>query len=117
MSRVYVVQDSPLKNLSIAKKYGEFRVLLGRSDDLKGPEHMIRRLSADLIGIEPNDYLLPVGNPLAIGLAFHIVLNYVSGINVLKWDRGRYEYDVVRVEVDDEYGGGPLSDGSAGNRR
>lgn len=99
MRTVYIVQDSPGKNLLPAKKFGKFQVLLSLRDLKQSPDIILQKLGDRLIDIKENDYVLLIGDPLAIGLTMIVVLDLVNKINVLKWDRRSYKYDVVEVEV------------------
>mgnify|MGYP001290760131 CR=1 FL=1 len=97
---VYVVQDSKGKNILPAKKYGRLQVLLTPSDLNKGSTFIASKISRQLSSIQPYDYLLLIGDPVAIGIATHLALHFTHGlVNVLKWDRHTYEYNTERMEI------------------
>lgn len=97
---VYVIQDSRGKNILPAKKYGKLQVLLTTPDIIKGSDFIATKLCQQLKNIQPYDYLLLIGDPIAIGMATHVALHFTHGlINVLKWDRHTYEYQEERMEI------------------
>ena len=97
---VYVVQQSPGKNLEPAKRYGRLKVLLHPRDVLKGADFIVGKLNERLRKINEHDFLLLIGDPIAIGLAITIALDFCEGhIFVLRWDRERYEYEPVEVTL------------------
>jgi hypothetical protein len=97
---VYVVQEQTGKDLSKAKEYGELISLL--------PQKLIvglsvvqvkQRLDTSLASFSNNDYLLLIGDPVAIGMAMTIAAKYSNGIvRTLKWDRQLQSYYEVRVD-------------------
>lgn len=99
MRIVYVVQDSPGKNLEPAKKFGEIKILLSPRDAEKDSFDILMKLRDRLIRVESEDYVLLIGDPLAIGLTMMVIFDRVNGINALRWDRKRYKYEEIRVEV------------------
>jgi hypothetical protein len=97
---VYIVQDSPGKNLLPAKKFGDLKILLTGSDIRRGPEFISKKLKIQLKDIRPQDSVLLIGDPIAIGLAMHIALHNTHGIvKVLRWDRRSYEYEQLNAEA------------------
>lgn len=97
---VYVVQDSPGKNLLPAKKYGDLKILLTPSDIRRGPQFMGEKLYDQLKDIRPQDSVLLIGDPIAIGMTMHIAMHLTRGIvKVLRWDRQTYSYDQLTAEV------------------
>lgn len=98
--RVFVVQESAL-NLVRATKFGELVPLLpGRLNITMSPAPVLRELKAKLKDFGDADYLLPVGDPVAIGLAFTVAAEVNRGkLRVLKWDKGGGAYYVVNVNL------------------
>jgi len=95
---VYVVQDTQ-KDLQTAKQFGELHIILTWKDVRESVEHVVKKLDRKLANIRANDYLLLIGDPLAIGLALYTALEYTGGyINALKWDREKREYFVHIIE-------------------
>ena len=100
MSNVYIVQDSPGKNFIPAEKFGEAKYLLvGRQSSLAVP--VIRKLRRELRNFTDEDYLLLVGDPVAIGVATALAARQNRGrVKVLKWDRQESCYYVVQIDLD-----------------
>jgi len=92
MPIVYVVQDSPGKNLIPAQEFGELRVMLSYNDSKKSTDFICNKLIKILADMESDDCLLLIGNPLFIGLACAIASNNLIKFHVLIWERDRYKY-------------------------
>ena len=98
MSIVYVVQESFGKNISPARDYGNIQLLLDRNDTLGDPDFFIGKLQHKLSNFKKDDFLLLIGDPIAIGIATAIALDKTHGtLSVLRWDREHYKY--VRKEI------------------
>lgn len=99
MSRVFVVQDSD-HNLLAAKEYGEIYVMLSYRDVEKGSKFVYEKLKIELRDIESTDFLLCIGDPMAIGLAVHLALYWTEGkVQLLKWDRKHYYYKKEELSI------------------
>lgn len=100
MPKVFVTQDSN-HNLTPALKHGEvillsfkdyplWDVTLGRQAFLA-----MRKILADY---DPtSDFVLPLGDPIAIGMAFTLVALKHGRIRILKYDRQSFSY--VPLEI------------------
>lgn len=99
-SRVFVVQETDI-NLVKATRFGELICLLpGRLNITMSPAPVIRTLKAKLKDFCDTDYLLPIGDPIAIGLAFTIAVEMNRGkFRALKWDKQGNSYYVVNVNL------------------
>lgn len=96
MSKVYIVQDAlkrvgdvlvPQFDLSPAAKYGELVVLLPFGPVSMAAVPMMHALRQKLINYTDDDWLLPVGDPVAIMAAAMIAASCNRGlVRVLKWD-------------------------------
>lgn len=102
-SLVYVVQETNL-NLIKATKFGELIPLLpARTNITMNPIHIVRDLKRKLKNFTDADYLLPIGDPIAIGLAFTIAGEINMGkFRALKWDRQAGDYYVVSCNINDK---------------
>ncbi len=101
MSKVFVIQEDPHKNLVPAKQYGGIVVLLPFGqvsfDASSAVEIMIKKLEDFDFD---KDFLLLVGDPVLISIASAIVSRATGGIyNVLKWDRQEATYNVVEIDI------------------
>lgn len=101
MPKVFVVQQQEGKNILPAKKYGTLTLLLPSDLNLHlGVEETINDLKKKLAGFSSEDYILPIGDPVAIGLVFAVALQINSGFcKVCKWDRQEREYYEVIVRL------------------
>lgn len=99
-SRVFVVQETDL-NLVRATKFGELIPLLpGRLNITMSPAPVIRELKQKLKDFGDQDYILPLGDPIAIGLAFTIAMQLNRGkFRALKWDKINNSYYVVSCNI------------------
>lgn len=95
---VYVVQNVHGKNLLPAEKFGTLRVLLqGRESQQEAVAKLAQGLMDFRAGV---DYLLPIGHPIFIGIASHIVLSLTQGtMNVLLWRPEEYKYQNELVTI------------------
>lgn len=100
--RVFVVQETEL-NLVRATKFGELISLLpGRLNITMNPAPVLRELKQKLKDFNDQDYILPIGDPIAIGLAFTVAMELNRGkFRALKWDKVANSYYVVNVDIHD----------------
>lgn len=98
-SCVYVVQETE-RNILPAQQFGKLHVILSYNDVEKGSRHMITKLDKAFENMKPYDYILCIGDPLAIGLAIHCALEQTGLINVLRWDKKRYTYYNELIELE-----------------
>src|SRR5690242_11079797 len=98
-NNVYVIQDSPGKNLEPAKEYGQITIMLS-GDEHAGEANL--KLTKHLENFRPShDYLLLIGNPVFIAIASMILATVAHewrlSINVLVWDKVHYRYNVEAI--------------------
>lgn len=110
MSQVYVVQNQhrwdanqrqfvPKFDLTAAEEYGKLEFLLSPTAAPFRAGPLIAELQEKLSKIEPEDYVLLIGNPVLIGIAVAIAAGYNQGnLNVLQWSGKDGRYLVVRLE-------------------
>ena len=99
---VYVVQKpDKKKNIMSAKEYGELRFILNESENiLYNPEQVISLIEDSLSLFDEKDYLLLIGDPIAIGIATHFaLLSNFKRVKILKWDNREYKYYSIQIEV------------------
>ena len=98
--RVYVVQQSDL-NLGPAARYGTLVPVLPNRVNLTGTAaRELEVITSALKDFTDADYLLPLGDPVAIGLAFCAAAAANEGrVQVLKWDRVTATYYVVNCDL------------------
>lgn len=98
---VYVVQETPGKNLLPARKFGELEALLPAYSqiqlDAEGPVATCRE---KLKGFGDDDHLLAIGDPVAIAVASAVASEYNDGrLSVLKWDRQEHSYSPIFIDI------------------
>ena len=99
MGKVYVVQQSPKKDISDAKRYGDIVYLLETPNRQAAldPHKFVSSISSRLVDYNPTeDYILPIGDPIAIGVVTAIAAEFGhSKVNLLYWDRRIEKYSPV----------------------
>ena len=99
LHKVYVAQNVPTLNLNPAKRFGELQYVLPQGDMSRNLSKTIADIKVALARFEPGDYLLPIGDPLIIGLTLTVAIRYAKGpLKVLRWDRYERDYSVVTIE-------------------
>ena len=97
---VYVVQEVPKFNVLPARKYGELELMLPPGQITLSAGPTVNRLKHKLRNFTDMDYLLLIGDPLAIGLAVAIASNANRGkAGLLKWDRQEKQYYPLNVNL------------------
>jgi len=100
MAKVYVVQETLGKNLLSASEYGELEVLLPQGQITLSPGPSIFRLRKKLTDFNDDDYLLLIGDPIAIALAAMVAASINQGkVNFLKWDKQERKYFPVKSDL------------------
>ena len=110
MPRIYVVQEQPQVNMSPALDYGdEFIFLLPPGNHSVNTTRLVDTIATKLDNFQHDDYLLLIGDPVAIGVACTIASNlvnkdFVSGddlvpLKVLKWDRQDHRYFPIELKI------------------
>ena len=101
MPKVFIVQETK-HNIIGAMKYGELEILLPAHEQIvlsatNAGNKMKRKLSK----FHPDeDFLILIGDPVAMGLAFALVSHYTHGrFRVLKWDRQEQMYYPIQVDL------------------
>lgn len=101
---VYVTQEAPGRNLTAARQYGELSVMLPPGNLVLSPAPTIKRLKKSLSGFLKEDYLLLMGDPVGMSLAFAIAAEKTNGlVKVLKWDRQHETYLPIALNLNERY--------------
>jgi hypothetical protein len=108
-SRVFVTQE-PSKfdheagvqkrymDLTPALKYGEIVVCLPASANFINTAPLVRAMKEKMKDFGPDDYLLAVGDPVAMQVASAIADRNCGGKwKTLKWDRKERQYQPIEV--------------------
>lgn len=94
---VWVVQSS-VRNIEPARKFGTIEVLVLQSSQ-NDPSTMAYIYKTLLTEMEEGDYILPIGSPLYIGVAFVAANQAIGGFKVLMYDRKTADYNVIPVTL------------------
>lgn len=105
---VYLVQeptprrDAASKSIFIdltpAAKFGEFETLLPPGDIVLSTGPTLTRLRKGLSTFNDKDYLLLIGDPVAIGMATTVAAEMNHGrVRVLRWAKRERDYVVVSM--------------------
>lgn len=87
-------------DLSPVDKYGEMISLLPGGDAMLSPQPWVTTLHNRLRNFSNDDYILPVGDTVGIGMVMAIAASHNNGkVKVLRWNRKHYDYDVVEVKL------------------
>lgn len=98
---VYVIQEQKGKNLIPATKYGELKFLLPQGTQITfSAGQAVNKLKIELSDFNDNDYLLLIGDPVAIGITFAVAAEWNQGkVKVLKWDRQESMYYPLSINL------------------
>ena len=101
MGTVYVVQESPGKNIAGAMGFGTLQVLLSYHEQIAfSSEKAVAELREKLRGFGNEDYVLPIGDPAAIAIACMVASEVNKGlVKLLKWDRQEMKYYPVQIDL------------------
>lgn len=108
--RVFVINE-PLRrgdegrliDLAPAERFGPLVHVLPAGRPPSDHEGVVARIRDRLADFSPSDYLLPIGQPYAIGWAFAIAARNSGGrLRTLMWDGRVGAYSVAEVELFEE---------------
>lgn len=100
MAKVFVVQESLGKNFLSAERFGKLEVLLPPGQIVLSPGPTMYRLRKNLADYCDDDYILCMGDPIAIALAAIVAATINAGkVNFLKWDREQSRYFPVKTNA------------------
>lgn len=100
MATVYVVQETPGRNLLPATKFGEIKILLPPGQIIFSSAPVVQRLRRELRTFSNEDYLLMIGDPAAIAVA-GAMASYINGgrMKLLKWDKQEQTYFSIDINL------------------
>ena len=98
---VYIVQEQQGKNVLSASKYGELQYLLKEGSQVTlSAGFVTNELKRKLDKFNDEDYLLLIGDPVAIGLAVAMATHWNKGkAKLLKWDKQEHTYFPVSINI------------------
>ena len=90
----------PKFNIYAAEEFGEIKVLLPYGNVAMAPQPMIVKLRHTLKEFSDDDYILPMGDPAAIGAAMAIAADFNKGrVKLLKWRGKQHCYTVLKMNL------------------
>jgi hypothetical protein len=108
--RVFVVQEPLMKapgtgdlirkmDLTPAKEFGELKFLIDWSSLKNGINpaelYWTMRTALEEENYHEDDFILLIGHPIAMSVAFRVATERCKRIQMLNWDRHNSEYNVV----------------------
>lgn len=104
MGTVYIVQESPGKNVLGATSFGNPEFLLPSDRQVTfSPGPTVFELRNRLQRFCDDDYILLIGDPAAIGIACMVAGEANLGrVKLLKWDRQEQRYYPIQVDLHPE---------------
>lgn len=99
---VYVVQDDSRKNMVGALQFGSVESLLKEREEatMFNIPAITQQIRYGLRHMTPRDYILCIGNPASIGIAFAVAADICGGrFNLLKWDPQERRYWAASVDL------------------
>lgn len=98
MARVFVTQVTQ-HDLAPATKHGEMVVLVEHARDASFPQSILRTMRRKLKDFTDQDFLLLVGDPVAMALAVNAAANANRGrVKILKWSRDYGDYYPMQID-------------------
>lgn len=104
MTKVYLTQRPTFRNqatgqfqdkfdLTPALKYGEIVEILRPGNISADHQYVMETILQKLKNFKSEDFMLALGDPVAMCAAACIALDYTNGfLQILKWDKHRLEY-------------------------
>jgi hypothetical protein len=98
---VFVTQENPRVDIISATKYGDLEPLASPFDQVHlNPGRIVSQLRRKLQKFNDDDWLLAMGDPAIIGIAFALAASVNHGrINLLKWDKMERSYYPVKINL------------------
>jgi hypothetical protein len=99
---VFVVQNpDKKKNIISATEYGKLDFILSEAENIMyTPVVTTSRIRHTLRNFNEDDYLLLIGDPVAIGVAVHFaLLTNGNKAKILKWDNREFKYYPIQLET------------------
>lgn len=100
MAKVFIPQSRDGIDISDAKRFGELVVLNEGGDMFYHTAAGVEEIGAKLKSITPDDWILLIGDPVAIAITSAIAGDLLGELRLLKWSRDERRYLPVTVAVD-----------------
>ncbi len=100
--RVFVIQEVRGRNVASAMDFGSIEPVLAWDDEagLLNIPQITYKIKKRLATITPHDWLVLMGNPVAIGIACAVASDLTGGrFKVLKWDQQETRYLPLEIDL------------------
>lgn len=98
MPKVFVTQEVMGRDLSQALKFGNIKVLLPPGDYNHSTPHLAEKVITGIQDMTIEDWILLMGDPTVIALTGALVWEKLGVLNMLKWDKFKNDYIVIKYE-------------------
>lgn len=102
MAKVFITQEDPNKNLQPATRFGELVTLLPYKQIITNSKSYIDTVRKRLVDFDFNgdtDFVLLIGDPVAIAIVSAVISESWESFKILKWDKQRSEYIPLTIEL------------------
>lgn len=90
----------PKFNTEAAKIFGDIEILLPYGNVSLAPQPMISKLRSSLKDFNDDDYILPMGDPVAIGVVISTAADFNRGrVKILRWRGKQHCYSVLKMNL------------------
>ena len=89
----------PILDITSAKSFGDLHILSPSGLNYATLQQIMPVLCEKLSAFKPEDFLLPLGDPLLMSLASAFLGSQLKTFNILKWDRKEMKYYSYTVSI------------------
>jgi hypothetical protein len=90
----------PVFDITPARVYGELKILITSNSIGVSVQPLISILRQNLKDFNDDDYILAIGDPVAIGIVTAIATEFNRGrVKVLRWDRQTKQYIEMQINT------------------
>jgi hypothetical protein len=90
----------PVFDITPARAYGELKILIRSNTIGVSVQPLISILRQNLKDFNDDDYILAIGDPVAIGIVTAIATEFNRGcVKVLRWDRQTKQYIEMKINT------------------
>ena len=87
-------------NIQAAEEFGQVIVMLPVGNVAMAPQPMVVKLRSILKDFSDDDFILPMGDPAAIGAAMAVASDFNNGrVQLLKWRGKQHCYTILKMNL------------------
>lgn len=94
----------PTVSVDAAKEFGEIVVMLPPEASRLDANSIVTLLKTAMTNFGEDDYILALGNPMAIAIVAALADRASSPLRLLQWDKQTRRYQLIEATIDDEGG-------------